>query len=390
MLALLALLLAAASLAVWIYLIAARGGFWAARIREEGLAPPIPAAWPAIAVVVPARNEAEHIARSLSSLLAQDYPGRLAIIVVDDQSTDGTASDAERVATASRGIPQLTVIEGAPLPPGWTGKVWAMSQGMAQAVQLTPAPEYLLFTDADIAYRPAVVRHLVALATSRGYVLTSLMVTLRCQSFAEKALIPAFVFFFQMLYPFAWVNRTGTRTAAAAGGCMLVKAEALRAIGGMSAIRGALIDDCALAKKLKPLGPIWLGLTGRVASLRAYPDVRAVGRMVARSAYDELRSSPALLFGTLGGLALTFFVPPLAAVLATGAPRLVGALGWLLMVVAFVPMLRFYKRSPLWGLGLPLIAAAYLVFTTNSAYQHCRGRGGAWKGRIQANASEAG
>ena len=386
MLATVALGLVVASLLVWIYLLAARGGFWLANIREDRVAPPVPAAWPAVAAIIPARDEAEHIGSTVASLLAQDYPGLLTLIVVDDQSTDGTAAAARRAA--ADGSRQLIVLEGKPPPAGWAGKVWAMRQGVMRAEAIVPAPDYLLLTDADIAYSQGVVRHLLALASAQQLSLTSLMVLLRCETLAEKALIPAFVFFFQMLYPFGWVNRDQQRTAAAAGGCMLIKAEALSAAGGMGAIRGALIDDCALARKLKTTGPIWLGLTARVKSLRAYADVAGVGRMIARSAYDQLRRSPTLLLVTVGALALVFLPPPLGALLGTGMCRLAGLLGWLLMTVAFQPMLRFYRRSSLWGVALPLIAATYLVFTIVSAYQHWRGRGGLWKGRVQIDTSE--
>jgi hopene-associated glycosyltransferase HpnB len=382
------LLLAAGSLGVWIYLIGARGRFWAANVREERNEPAVPLAWSSVAAVVPARDEAELIGESLATLLAQDYPGPFTVIVVDDQSTDGTAAVAAQAAKAAGAEHRLTILWGQPLPAGWTGKVWAMKQGIAWAETAPERPRYLLLTDADIAYGPGALRRLVARAQAHGLVLTSLMVKLRSTSAAEKSLIPAFVFFFQMLYPFGWVNRPHRATAAAAGGCMLVEREALRAAGGIDAIRGALIDDCALAKRLKRIGPIWLGLTLRVKSLRAYASFDDIRRMVARSAYDQLRCSPALLAGTVGALALTFFAPPLSTLLAPGLARMFGILAWLLMAISFQPTLRFYRRSPLWGAALPLIAAGYLAFTLNSAYQHRRGRGGLWKGRIQANASE--
>jgi hopene-associated glycosyltransferase HpnB len=214
------------------------------------------------------------------------------------------------------------------------------------------------------------------------------MVKLRCESLAERASIPAFVFFFQMLYPFAWVNRPQGRVAAAAGGCMLLRADALARAGGIEIIRGALIDDCALARALKPHGPIWLGLTTRLRSLRpcaAFADIR---RMVARSAYAQLRYSPLLLIGTAAGMILTYFVPPVMALLGTGIARVLGVAAWGLMALAFQPTLRLYARSPLWGIALPAVALQYLIFTLDSAYQHMRGRGGTWKGRAQASASD--
>jgi hopene-associated glycosyltransferase HpnB len=228
---------------------------------------------------------------------------------------------------------------------------------------------------------------LVARADAGGLVLTSLMVKLRCEAFAERALIPAFVFFFQMLFPFAWVNNPKSGTAAAAGGCMLVRRDALHGVGGIDAISDALIDDCALGRKLKSAGPISLGLTDRVRSLRAYPHLGDIRRMVSRSAYDQLHYSPILLIGTVVGMTLIYLVPPFFVLFGSGLSRISGALAFALMVLAFQPILRFYRCSPLWGLALPVIAAAYMVFTLDSAYQHLRGRGGLWKGRVQANVS---
>jgi len=377
------LALALAPLAIWLYLIAAHGRFWRGLERDDRDPAPTPDSWPAVTVVIPARDEADSIAASVGSLLRQDYPGPLAIILVDDQSSDGTAAIA---AQAAEGADHpLTIVFGRPLPGGWTGKVWAMQQGVAQA-QEAPT-RYLLFTDADIVYAPRVLRQLVARAEAGHLVLTSLMVKLRCESLAERALIPAFVFFFQMLYPFSRVNRPSVKTAAAAGGCMLVERQALRAAGGIEAIRGALIDDCALGKRLKTVGPVWLGLTQQVTSLRPYRSFGDVRRMVARSAYHQLGYSPLLLAAIVAGLSVTFLAPPLLTAFAPGAGHLIGGLTWGLMAIAFQPTLRLYRLWPLWGLGLPIIAALYLSFTLDSAYQHRRGRGGLWKGRIQANVS---
>jgi hopene-associated glycosyltransferase HpnB len=279
------------------------------------------------------------------------------------------------------------IVSGQTPPAHWTGKVWAMKQGVDHADGLREQPRYLLFSDADIAYAPDALRKLVARAESGNLVLTSLMAKLRCETFAERALIPAFVFFFQMLYPFAWVNSRDRTTAAAAGGCMLVRRDALREAGGIEAISDALIDDCALGRKLKSTGPIWLGLTERVRSLRAYPHVNDIRRMVSRSAYDQLRYSPVLLAGTVAGMVLIYLVPPFFALFGTSLGQALGLLAWVAMALAFQPILRFYRVSPLWGLALPAIACAYMVFTLDSAYQHLRGRGGLWKGRIQANMS---
>jgi hopene-associated glycosyltransferase HpnB len=260
-----------------------------------------------------------------------------------------------------------------------------MQQGVAHADGLNKPPVYLLFTDADIAYTADALRRLVARAEAGNLVLTSLMVKLRCETFSERALIPAFVFFFQMLYPFAFVNDPKFGMAAAAGGCMLVRRDALHAAGGIEAISGALIDDCALGRKLKSVGPIWLGLTDRVRSLRAYPTFDDIRRMVSRSAYDQLNYSPILLIGTVIGMTLIYLVPPFFAAFGGGLSQILGAIAFALMILAFQPILRFYRRAPLWGFALPAIAAAYMVFTLDSAYQHLRGRGGLWKGRVQAN-----
>jgi hopene-associated glycosyltransferase HpnB len=246
------------------------------------------------------------------------------------------------------------------------------------------APGYLLLTDADIVYAPDTLTRLVARAEKDGLVLNSLMAKLRRDSIAERGLIPAFVFFFQMLYPFAWANRPGSATAAAAGGCMLARAAALEAAGGIASIRGALIDDCALARRLKQQGPIRLALTERVLSIRDYPALGDIRRMVARSAYAQLRFSPLLLAGTVAGMALTYLAPVLLAVFGNGLARAFGIAAWALMALAFQPTLRLYRATPLWGLALPAIALVYMVFTLDSAYQHARGAGGLWKGRVQA------
>lgn len=383
--------IAAAALAIWLYLMAGRGAFWRASVRDdagqdaEQAAEPRPC--PRVIAVVPARNEADVIAESLRSLLAQDYPGDFRLVLVDDQSRDGTAALAAKAAMEIDAQHRMTIVSGRTLPAGWAGKVWAMKQGVDHADGLGEPPRYLLFTDADIAYAPDALRQLVARAEAGGLVLTSLMAKLRCETFAERALIPAFVFFFQMLYPFSWVNRRDCGTAAAAGGCMLVRRDALREAGGIEAISDALIDDCALGRKLKSIGPIWLGLTERVRSLRAYPRVSDIRQMVSRSAYDQLRYSPILLLGTIAGMTLIYLMPPFFALSGTGLSQAFGALAFAVMALAFQPILRFYRVSPLWGLALPAIACAYMVFTLDSAYQHLRGRGGLWKGRVQANVS---
>jgi hopene-associated glycosyltransferase HpnB len=372
------------ALAVWLYLLLARGAFWRCSERDDWGTADLPA-WPRVAAVVPARNEAECIGESIGSLLAQDYRGGWTVILVDDDSNDGTADIARRVANADA---RLRVVTSRGLPAGWTGKLWAAKQGIDAAMALPQPPDYLLLTDADIVHAPDSVRRLVAYAEGRHLVLTSLMVKLNCESFAERATIPAFIFFFQMLYPFSCVNRPQSAVAAAAGGCMLVRADAIRKAGGIEAVRAALIDDCALAKALKAHGPIWLGLTERVRSIRRYPALADIRRMVARSAYAQLGFSPLVLLATMAGMVLTYLVPPFVAIFGGGVARWIGAGAWALMFVVFQPTLRFYRLSPLWGLALPIIALQYMLFTLDSAHQYVRGQGGSWKGRVQANVSE--
>jgi hopene-associated glycosyltransferase HpnB len=377
----LAQILAALAVAIWLYLLVGRGGFWLSSERDGGEAPLLEA-WPKVAIVIPARDEAECIGESMASLLRQDYPGDWDIVLVDDGSSDGTAALAQRTAAALAADRRLEVIAGRPLPAGWTGKLWALKQGIEAAQRR--APDFLLLTDADIVYQTDVLTRLVARAERGGLALTSLMVKLRCESRAERALVPAFIFFFQMLYPFSWIKQAKAATAGAAGGCMLVRAEALRQAGGIEVIRNALIDDCALAAILKARGPIWLGLTERARSIRRYPHFADIRRMVSRSAYAQLGYSPLLLLGTLAGMGLTYLAPPLIALAGSGLARALGLVAWLLMAIALQPTLRFYRVSPLWGIGLPAIAFCYTLFTFDSALQFARGKGGLWKGRVQA------
>lgn len=377
------------ALMVWITLILSRGGFWRGRehdSRDLSFATGVAGEdWPSVVAVVPARNEAEMLPRSLASLLAQDYQGPFTIVIVDDQSNDGTADVARRLADA--GQRQVIVLQGRPLPHRWTGKVWALEQGTAHACTLAHPPRFLLFTDADIGHSPDSLTRLIERACANGLVLTSLMARLNCDSLAERTLIPAFIFFFQMLYPFAWVNARTRTTAAAAGGCMLVERQALERAGGIAAIRGALIDDCALARVMKAQGPIWLGLTDRVIGLRSYARFADIGRMVARSAYAQLRYSPLLLAGTVAAMIITYVAAPLITIVGDIPANVLAGAAWALMAGVFQPTLRQYRLSPLWGGALPIVAAIYVGFTIASAYQYWRGRGGFWKGRVQAIAT---
>lgn len=365
--------------AIWFYLLVARGGFWRARERNDTAGIPAPAVWPSVTAVVPARDEADVIVRTMGSLLGQDYSGPFRIVLVDDHSTDGTAAAARALAGSDR----VAVIGSTERPQGWTGKLWAVSQGVAYAKENAPS-DYLWLTDADIAHAPDNLRALVARAETSKLVLVSEMAKLHCGRWTERFLIPAFVFFFDMLYPFAWVNDDRNRTAAAAGGSMLVRREALEAAGGIAAIRSAIIDDCALARLMKSQGGIWLGLTDLAESIRPYESIGEIGRMVSRSAYAQLQYSPLILGGTIAGMLLLYVVPPLAATQFPAPAGLAGLLAWGAMAISFQPMLRFYRVSPLWGVALPVIGLVYTAFTFESALQHWRGRGGMWKGRAQA------
>ncbi|MEH1933908.1 MAG: glycosyltransferase [Nostoc sp.] len=401
------------SLTIWLGLLCFRGQFWRVdqqlEIGETQLK-----SLPVVCAVVPARNEADLISISLRSLLLQDYPGSFNVFLVDDRSTDRTANFAEGVAHAVGKPQQLHIISGESLPPGWSGKLWAVEQGIKSASKF--APDYFLLTDADIEHDPGNLRRLVAKAVQEDLDLVSVMVRLRCESFWEKLLIPAFVFFFQKLYPFRWVNNPNNPTAAAAGGSILIAREALERIGGIQVIRQALIDDCALAKAVKrgtgdwglgtreefsqspvpntqypiPIkGRIWLGLSTLTCSLRPYDSLATIWDMVARSAYTELNYSPLLLLGTLVAMPLIYLVPPMGVILglvwSNWAIALTGLLGWLLMTFAYYPTIRFYKCSPWLAFSLPAIAFLYTLMTLDSALRHWQGRGGAWKGRVYPN-----
>ncbi len=375
---------AAGSLAAWLWLLLGQGFFWRTDVRL----PPRrdPEVWPSVCVVVPARDEAAVLPASLPSLLTQDYPGPAEVFLVDDGSTDGTGELAYELARRHGGLPLTVASPGEP-PAGWTGKLWAVRQGIGLA--RARDPEYLLLTDADIAHAPDSLRQLVAAARAGGFDVVSQMARLRVESLWERLVVPAFVYFFAQLYPFRWIGRRKGRTAAAAGGCVLLRTEAAERARIPDAIRHAVIDDVALARAVKGSGGhIWLGLADRVDSIRPYPRLHDLWRMVSRSAYAQLRHNPLLLLGTVAGLALVYLVPPVALVVGaaagSAAAGVVGALAWLVMTGTYVPMLRYY-RQPLWLAPLlPFTAFLYLLMTVDSAVQHYRGRGAAWKGRTYA------
>jgi hopene-associated glycosyltransferase HpnB len=379
--------LATASAAAWAYLIVGHGGFWLASPRLPA-DPPEPDRWPSVGVVVPARDEAAVLPETLPTLLEQDYPGELAVWLVDDGSTDATGALARTLADPAGA--SLTVLTAPPPPPGWTGKLNAVQHGVASAS--AAGVEFLLCTDADIAHHPSSVRRLVATALAGNRDLVSLMALLRVQTGWERILVPAFVYFFAQLYPFSRVARRGSRTAAAAGGCVLVRPTALARAGGLVRIRGELIDDVALGRLLKRSGArSWLGFTGdppEVRSVRPYPHLSDLWTMVTRSAYTQLRRSPVLLAGTLAGLGLLYAVPPVAAVagLVNRSPgtAATGFGAWAAMAATQVPVLRLYGLSPLRGLTLPAVATFFAAMTADSARRHATGHGGAWKGRLAA------
>lgn len=379
--------ISAVSLAAWLWLLLCQGFFWRTDVRLPSRAEPAePGEWPSVCVVVPARDEAAVLPASLPSLLAQDYPGRAEVFLVDDGSSDGTGELARELARRHGGL-TLTVDSPGEPPPGWTGKLWAVRHGIALA--RARGPEYLLLTDADIAHAPDSLRELVAAARTGGFDLVSQMARLRVESVWERLVVPAFVYFFAQLYPFRRIGRPGTRTAAAAGGCVLLRAEAAGRARIPEAIRHAVIDDVALARAVKGSGGrVWLGLADRVDSVRPYPRLHDLWRMVSRSAYAQLRHNPLLLLGTVLGLVLVYLVPPLALLgglaLAVPAAAVPGGLAWLVMTGTYLPMLRHY-RQPLWLAPLlPFTALLYLLMTVDSAVQHYRGRGAVWKGRTYA------
>jgi hopene-associated glycosyltransferase HpnB len=359
-------MIATLALLVWLYLVFLHGNFWKS---EPELPPALPGELPTVDIVIPARDEAETIGPVIASLVKQDYAGAFRVILVDDNSTDGTAA----LAGAD---PKLTIITGAPKPPGWSGKLWALSQGVAAS-----RADILFFADADITHDPRHLSSLVARLLNPRVDMVSEMVKLNCTSWPERFLIPAFVYFFQMLYPFARVNDPLVATAAAAGGTVLVRREALARIGGLERIKGALIDDVSLATELKKYGPIFLGHSGLATSIRPYPHVTDIWNMITRTAFTQLRYSGLVLAGTIIGLALVWLVAPYEILFGHGWGFIAGLIAYALAVISYLPTLARYRQPKILALTLPLIALFYMAATLGSAWNYWRGTGAKWKSR---------
>jgi hopene-associated glycosyltransferase HpnB len=385
------LTIATLSLIIWVFLLLFWGQFWQANQRLEINNIDL-TSYPSVCAIIPARNEAYVLPISLKSLLSQEYPGEFSIILIDDQSTDKTREVAQNIANNLNQSDPLKVIQGKPLSVGWSGKLWAIEQGIQSVKNQGLSPDYFLFTDADIEHHLTNLKELVTKAEKENLALTSLMVLLRCDSFWENFLIPAFVFFFQKLYPFPWVNNPHNKMAAAAGGCILIRRDRLEEIGNIPSLREALIDDCTLAQKIKGLSTpdnpskIWLGLTEKTKSLRPYDSLDTIWNMIARTAYTQLNYSPLLLLGTVLGMSLVYLAAPIILLLGIYLESnnliIISSLTWFLMAIAYLPTLRLYKLSPLWSLSLPIIALFYNLMTIDSALRHWRGQGGGWKGRV--------
>ena len=378
------LILAATSLLLWFALAFFRGAFWrlGAFDADQSLHP-APPKWPHVVAVVPARNEAVTIERAIASLAGQNYKGHFRIIVVDDHSEDGTAALAERATQSGGGSGRVTVISAGRLEGGWTGKLWALEQGVADA--RTEAPEYFWFTDADIVHGSETLERLVSRAENGRLDLVSLMVLLEARSLAERLLIPAFLYFFLKLYPPRWIASPQSPVAGAAGGCLLLRRTTLEDIGGLARIRAEVIDDCALARAVKRSGrAIWMGLTRRSVSLRSYQTFGEIRDLIARTAFTQLRYSAPRLLGTLVAMLATYVLP---VVFSFGSRALVWRISlaaWVLMTLTYLPTVRFYGLSPLWTPALPVAAIFYSYATWLSAWRYWLGRGGQWKGRTQA------
>ena len=363
----------------WSYLALARGSFW--RVKSAKPAGSDKAGLPGgVVAVVPARDEAELIGPVVTSLLSQSVA--MPIFLVDDESTDGTADVARHAAEKAGKVNSLIVIQSEPLPAGWTGKLWSMQQGIARARALNPA--LLLLADADVLHGPETVANLGLIASQGPYDLVSFMVKLHCESLPEKLLIPAFVYFFFMLYPPTWIRDSRRSTAGAAGGCMLVKAETLERAGGLESIRTALIDDCSLAQLLKQHGGrLWIGLTDESQSLRRYETFSDVEHMVSRTAFNQLKHSSLLLLCTIAGMVIAYLAPPLLFLTRSSLTILMGTAAWAAMTITYSTMVRYYRLNPAWALTLPLAALFYLGATIHSAVNYWNGSGGEWKGRVQ-------
>jgi len=374
-------LLALLVLVIWLYLAFLRGNFW--RLEEDHLEPKPLQKWPHVVVVVPARNEAATVARAVISLLGQNYPGEFEIIVVDDHSDDGTAALARKAAEEAVSAARTTVHSAAELPQGWTGKLWALNEGISAASGKAPA--FFWFTDADIVHAPDTLRRLVSRAETELLDLASLMVLLQARTFPEKLLIPPFLYFFLMLYPPRWIADLHKRTAGAAGGCILLRRATLERIGGLASIRNQVIDDCALANVVKKAGgTIWMGVTRSSISLREYKTFAEIRDLIARTAFTQLRHSSVLLVATLIGLFVTFLLPWILFFVGEDPAWLLGSTTASLMTVTFLFTVKFYNRSAIWALTLPFAAAFYGYATFLSAVRYWLGRGAQWKGRSQA------
>jgi hopene-associated glycosyltransferase HpnB len=410
------IILSTISVLIWLYLTLGRGTFWhLSSFDDDPSTHAAPSTWPAIVAIVPARNEAETISQTLTALLQQNYPGKFSILVIDDHSEDETSNIAQQIAKQpSSAQSRITIHLASPLPAGWTGKLWALNEGvsLSAAVPAYPtsvtskelpspseqvcfprqtsqqpgqiAPAFFWFTDADIIHAPDTLRRLVARAEQNHLDLTSLMVLLRARSLPERALIPAFLFFFLKLYPPRWIADPKSNTAGAAGGCILLRREALTRIGGLTAIRSEVIDDCALARAIKHNGgKIWMGLTHASVSQRAYVTFAEIRDLIARTAFTQLRYSTTLLLGTLAGLFVTYLAPVALLLAQSYATRVLALTAWLLMSLTFLPTIRFYRLSLRWMPLLPLAALFYAYATSLSAIRYWLNRGALWKGRTQ-------
>jgi hopene-associated glycosyltransferase HpnB len=378
-------IIAIACLLIWLGLLLFWGQFWLG-VRLSPSQKTLKS-YPNVWVVIPARDEADVLANSLKSVLQQNYAGNLAVALVDDNSSDDTAKIAQKTANKLEKTPQLHLISGQTLPSGWKGKLWALEQGINYAKEQVIKPDYILLTDADIHHHNSNLTELITKAETEQLDLVSLMVLLRCQSFWEKLLIPAFVFFFQKLYPFKLANNPNSFVAAAAGGCILIRANTLEQIGGVASFKNALIDDCTLAKKVKKnQGKIWLGLTQKTISLRSYDSLKSIWDMVARTAFYQLNYSWLLLIGTIFGLFFVYLIPLLAIIWGIVYQDItitsVGLITYCLINVAYFPTLKLYQISPLWSCLLSAIAFLYGLMTIDSALKHLQGQGGSWKGRV--------